>query len=72
MTMVKVLFNKYGNYTCYKGNSIDIVLGDYDEAILWIEYQLNKGNTLSKHSYIEKYHIETYHLKLAKYIVRNM
>jgi hypothetical protein len=39
MLTIKVLFNKYGNYTCYKGNLIDVVLGDYDVTFnrKWIE-----------------------------------
>jgi hypothetical protein len=70
MITVKVLFNKHGNYTCYKGNSIDIVLGDYDESILWIENELYMGGKLSALSYVQKEDIIKYHKVLAKYIIR--
>jgi hypothetical protein len=67
---IKVLFNKYGNYTCYKGNSIEIVLGGYDEAILWIENELYMGGKLSALSYMQKEDIKKYHKVLAEYIIR--
>jgi len=67
---IKVLFNKYGNYTCYKGNSIEIVLGDYDESILWIENELYMGGKLSALSYVQKEDIKKYHAVLAKYIIQ--
>lgn len=70
MSSIKVLFNKYGNYTCYKGNSIDIVLGGFDDAILWLENELYMGGKLSALSYIQKEDIIKYHAVLAKYIIR--
>jgi hypothetical protein len=70
MLTIKVLFNKYGNYTCYKGNSIDVVLGDYDEAILWLENELYMGGKLSALSYVQKADIIKYHKVLAEYIIR--
>jgi hypothetical protein len=70
MTTVKVLFNKYGSYTCYKGNYIEIVLVDYDEAILWIENELYMGGKLSALSYVQKEDIIKYHKVLAEYIIR--
>ena len=70
MATVKVLLNKYGNYTCYKGSSIAVVLGGFDDAILWLENELYMGGKLSTLSYIQKEDIKKYHAVLAEYIIR--